>query len=124
MAAKILLVEDEPYNRQMVSGWLRNREYEVTEAKDGSEALDELGKRRFDLVISDLVLPQIHGFDLVDEIHSRWPNTLVLMVSGYLSPDSAAKILDGMAEFLQKPFERQSLLAKVERLLPGNTVAH
>ena len=73
MIQKILFVEDDSQNRLVYSELLRKRGYLVSEAKDGAEAVELLEKQIFDIVISDLVLPKLHGLNLVYEIRARWP---------------------------------------------------
>lgn len=72
MAENILLVEDEPVVRGELAHTLRNNGYGVTEAGDGAEAAELLTKQQFNLVISDFVLPKLHGFHLVELIRSKW----------------------------------------------------
>ena len=76
MGEKILVVEDHQATRKNVSRFLQSQGYSVSEASDGLEALSRLQKDSIDLVISDFVLPNIHGLALVREIGSRWPRLL------------------------------------------------
>jgi DNA-binding response OmpR family regulator len=123
MAPSILVVEDEPLSRQLLCDSLRIAGFDITEASDGREAAELLETRPFHLVVSDLVLPKMHGFDLVDRIHTKWPTMPVIVISGYLSEQAGRVILEGLAEFLQKPFEPAALVATVQRLL-GHPVLH
>jgi CheY-like chemotaxis protein len=116
MIQNILFVEDDSQNRVVYSNLLRNRGYQVAEANDGVEAVELLEKQVFDVVISDLVLPKLHGLNLVYEIRSRWPDVPIIVISGYL-PDSEGKvILEGSAEFIQKPIKPEILFATLESL--------
>ncbi|MGH7825318.1 MAG: response regulator [Candidatus Binatia bacterium] len=117
MGEKILVVEDEPLTRSNISELLRNKGYEVTEAKDGAEAAELLGDQGFDLVIADFVIPKIHGLDLVDLIRSRWPSLRIMIISGYLSASARKVILEGYADFIQKPVDADTLLSRVRLLL-------
>lgn len=117
MAANILVVEDEAHNRQLMCKSLRAQGYEIAAAKDGVQAVELLAMHTFQLVISDLVLPNMHGLSLVDLIHSKWPNLPIIVISGYLSEQAGRVILDGVAEFIQKPFEPAMLVGTVQRLL-------
>jgi DNA-binding response OmpR family regulator len=113
MGEKLLLVEDHEGTRGNVSKFLGSLGYDVIEASDGLAALDILDRQSVDLVISDLVLPNLHGLNLVKEIHSRWPRIAVIVISAYLSEESGKIILEREAEFLAKPFNLQALAAKV-----------
>lgn len=116
MIQNILLVEDDSQNRFVYCNLLKNRGYQVAEAKDGAAALEMLEKQVFDVVISNLVLPKLHGLNLVYEIRSRWPTVPIIVISGYL-PDSEGKaILAGSAEFIQKPIKPETLFATLEGL--------
>jgi DNA-binding NtrC family response regulator len=117
MPANILVVEDEPLNRQLICDSLRAAGYKVTEAKDGQKAAELLEKRPFHLVVSDFLLPKMHGMDLVNLIHTRWPQMPIVVISGYLSDQAGGLILDGLAEFVEKPFELVTLASTVQRLL-------
>lgn len=88
------------------------------------EAAELLTKRQFNLVISDFVLPKLHGFELVELIRSKWPTTPVIVISGYLSDRAGSAILEGLPSFIQKPVDSDILLARVRRFLPLTPVEH
>ena len=113
----ILLVEDEPITRNAFADALRMEGEEVIQAADGIQALALLDKSHVDLVITDLVMPKLTGFDLVGQIRSKWPQIPILIISAHISQD-AERISDGNAEFMYKPIDPPDLIATVRRLLP------
>ncbi|MGH7824046.1 MAG: response regulator [Candidatus Binatia bacterium] len=117
MAEKILVVEDDIIIRESIREVLRTEGYEVEEASDGAQALGLLKNRRFDLVISDFVMPRMDGLKVVEEVHSTSPQTPVIFLTGHLSRKSAEALLNGMAEFIQKPVTFELLLSMIQRLL-------
>jgi two-component system, response regulator YesN len=88
------------------------------EAANGTEALALLNKWRVELIITDLVVPNLNGLNLISLIRARWPKMPIVLISGYLSQDAGNIILDGLADFLQKPIRPSALVATVRRLLP------
>jgi CheY-like chemotaxis protein len=121
----ILFVEDESLSRRAFAQILRGKGYEVAEAQNGVEALEilmtgaeVLTKKTFDLVITDLVLPGVNGVNLIHQIRARWPEMPIIVTSGYLSDGPGKVILEGFAEFIQKPIDPAALIAAVRRLLP------
>jgi len=121
----ILFVEDESLSRRAFAQILRSKGYQVAEAQNGVEALEVLNtgtevltKKAFDLVITDLVLPGLHGVNLIHQIRARWPNMPIIVTSGYLSDGPGKVILEGFAEFIQKPIDPAALIGAVRRLLP------
>lgn len=117
MAEKILVVEDDAIIRTSIREVLQKEGYEVEEASDGAQAVGLLNHRRFDLVISDFVMPHMDGLKVVEQVHSISPQTPVIFLTGYLSRKSAEALLRGMAEFIQKPVTFELLLGMVQRLL-------
>jgi DNA-binding NtrC family response regulator len=117
MHEKILLVEDHAASRTNISRFLQLLSYQVVEASDGEEALELLGNDTIDLVVSDLALPTIHGLNLTDQIHSKWPKVPVIIISAFMSDEAGKVILNGKAEFLAKPLDLSALASKVQDLL-------
>lgn len=113
----ILLVEDESITRASIAHSLRDNGYQVTEAGDGAHAVELFGHQHFDLVITDLVMPQMNGFKLIESVRSISPETPVILVTAYLSMHSGKTILQGSAEFIGKPVDPEVLLATVQHLL-------
>ena len=112
----ILVVDDEPLIRFAIGRILKRQGYDVIEAADGLEALAVASQRRVDLVITDLEMPNLDGADLALQIHGNWPETAVILSSGYF-PEKAQKVLSaGLANFIYKPIEPDVLIAKVQSL--------
>jgi CheY-like chemotaxis protein len=117
MAQKILLVEDENLTRKTLGQFLRDEGYEVVEASDGADALDVLVTQRFDLVITDFVLPHVDGLRLTDAINETWPDIPVVLVTGYLSVPAGKALLHDKAEVVSKPIKFDDFLATVQRMI-------
>ena len=122
----ILFIEDDSLSRRAYAQILRGEGYQVAEAENGVKALEiltmgaeVLTNEAFDLVIADLVLPGLHGVNLVHQIRAQWPKMLIIVISGYLSDGLGKVILEGFAEFIQKPIDPAALIAAVRRLLPA-----
>ncbi len=120
VAARILVVDDEPMVRQLLTSNLKREGYTILEAANGVAALEliESLDEPVDLVITDAIMPQIDGPELAKKILERWPSTAILMVSGYTG-DSIPGNRGGVADLplIQKPFKRADLLEKVKTLL-------
>jgi signal transduction histidine kinase/ActR/RegA family two-component response regulator len=117
----ILIVEDDPSVRELACVILRNCGYQVQESNDAFEAL-RLIKRNpnFDLVLTDVIMPQMSGKELHDAIKDQLPRTKVLLMSGY-TDDALAHhgVLDEGLSFLEKPFSPAKLARKVREVLDG-----
>jgi CheY-like chemotaxis protein len=113
----ILLVEDEAITRNAFADALRREGQQVVEAANGIQALSFLDEWHFDLVIADLVMPGLNGFELVAQIRSKWPRMPILLISAYLSQEGGKIISDGSAEFIHKPIDPPNLITTVQRLL-------
>jgi two-component system, cell cycle sensor histidine kinase and response regulator CckA len=124
MGEKILVVEDHHGTRKNVSRFLQSQGYSVVEAGDGLEALSRLRDDSIDIVISDFVLPKIHGLTLVREIRSRWPAIGVIVMSAYLAEDAGKVILEREADFLAKPVRLDDLAAKVYGVILRKELNH
>jgi DNA-binding response OmpR family regulator len=118
MGGKILVVEDQSLIRKFICEVLQKVEgYEVDEASDGAQAVELINEQRFDLVISDLAMPRVDGFELLAHVRSMSPATAVIFMTGQLFNESVQASLHGI-EFVMKPFALEDLLAAVRRLLP------
>ena len=119
MKKQILIVEDEPEIRECAGLALIKAGYKVTQAGDGEEALDFIGENGpFDLIVTDLHMPVMGGFELIDTLIGMGSKTPVLVISGFLEEVIISKLqpLDG-SDILCKPFTLQELAKKVESIL-------
>ena len=116
----VLLVEDEDGVRSFSARALRNKGYEVLEARSGDAALEVLSEaaRPIDLLITDVVMPRVDGPTLVRQVRERRPDLKVIFISGY-TEDSFRRRLDQDAgiHFLPKPFSLKQLAGKVKEVL-------
>ena len=120
----ILVVEDNPNTRELFVRILSREGHQVIETDDGGAALRLLDTHQFDLVITDLALPNTTGFGVISHVRMKWPCLPIILVTAYLSPDAGKKILDEFVEFIPKPVDRTRLIATVNRLVstgPSNT---
>lgn len=115
--AIILLVDDEESIVEFVSYNLRKYGHEVEVARSGSDALSVLARRSFELVILDIMLPDVDGFEVLKDIRSKG-DTPILMLSAL--DDSTDKILGlelGADDYLTKPFDIRELISRIKAIL-------
>jgi len=121
MRAKILIVEDEPFLRKVISDECRERGYFVEEAIEGKEGLEKLKKEKFDLVLLDLLLPGIDGFEVLAQIKKdpELNKTPVLILSNLGQKEEIEKGLKlGAIDYLIKAHVTPSeILDKIEKIL-------
>ncbi|WP_455377693.1 sigma-54-dependent transcriptional regulator [Petrachloros mirabilis] len=103
---KILVVDDEKSLREVMSIMLKRAGYAVTEASDGEEAIGQVNKEIYDLVITDLRMPKADGMDVLKAVKAASPETVVLVVSAFATADSAVEAMKhGAYDYLTKPFQ-------------------
>ena len=114
---KILLVDDEPAARFLLTRILGQRDYTFTEAGDGIQALDFLGKSGFDLIITDFRMPNLDGLELAVRARTRWPDIPIVLMSGYFSQTAWKLFSELFAGFIQKPINRRTLIQMIHKNL-------
>ena len=117
MAEKILVVDDEEIIRESLSYILRKEKYEVEEAANGKVGLEMLKETSYDLVITDLEMPEMKGIELLDELKKMNLQTNTIVITAYGSMETAiAALRSGASDYILKPVEFDELLIKVKKL--------
>ena len=116
-SAPILVVEDEPSMRTALCEVLQRTGHSVVAARDGHEALTVLERQTIWLVLTDLRMPRLGGIELLREVKRRSPETLVVLITGYGTLESAIEAIRlGATDYLLKPFDREAVEALIRRL--------
>lgn len=118
-AATLLLVEDEQAVRRFAARALRGHGWTVREAPDGESALSALAEYGYDLLLTDLQLPDLPGTAVIEQARSARPDLPVVVISGELSAGEGLDPAFGPLAVLPKPFTLVELVAQVQRLLDG-----
>lgn len=114
--ARILVVDDEGAIRYSVSKTLQRIGYEVDEAASGEEALDTMGKRDYDVILTDIRMPGLTGVELLKRIKEVSPDAIVILMTGYASLGTAVESLRlGAHDYLIKPSSSQDIRTSVAR---------
>lgn len=114
----VLLVEDDAVSSALVEGFLNEAGYEVVTVSDGGEALIEIGRRRFDLLILDINLPTLSGLRLFEIMIQKGIDTPAIFITGVAGPEVEARSLElGAADFLRKPIRKEMLLPRIRGIL-------
>jgi two-component system response regulator AtoC len=114
--AKILVVDDEAIMRNLLLKILEQEGYTVVLVECFNEAMAKLAAENYDIVLSDIKMPEISGFELLKTIKSKWPQTAVIMMTGYGDAYSVKEALMlGADEYVTKPFKSHEISLIVER---------
>lgn len=115
---RILVVDDEDALRTVLSAELNSEGYEVGTAADGMEALDELQKGTYDLVLLDIKMPNMNGFEVLKVIKERHAGTKVIMLTGFADLKNAIESKKlGAEDFVSKPYDLVDLLTTIDRVM-------
>ena len=115
---KILLAEDEVDLNNVVTRYLKKNGYSVDSVLDGEEALDYLEYGEYDLVILDIMMPKVDGFEVIKKLRDKGNHTSVLMLTARDSADDKVKGLDlGADDYIVKPFDFNELLARIRAVV-------
>ncbi|HEY7470551.1 MAG TPA: response regulator transcription factor [Acidimicrobiia bacterium] len=114
---RILLVDDEPRIREVVAGYLRRDGYSVETAVDGETARRHLARFKPDLVVLDLMLPAVSGFDVLSEIRREGDLPVILLTARAEEADRVAGLELGADDYVVKPFSPRELVARVRTVL-------
>lgn len=113
---KILVVEDEELNRITLSDALQKAGFEVAAAKNGKEAVAFLSSELFDLVVSDLKMPQMDGHALLETMQKTHPDIAVIIITAFGTIEKAVEAMKlGAYDFITKPFTGEELVLKVKK---------
>ena len=117
---KILLIEDDALFRGLISAALTNHGYKIVTAVDGEDAFQRILSESFDLVITDLFMPNKEGFEVIQELRARHPDVKIIAISsdGLAGFSSFLKMAQafGANDSLQKPFSPEQLIEKIEEV--------
>ena len=121
MSLRILVVEDfQPFRRLICTALQRRAEFQTIEAADGLEAVQKAAELQPNVVLLDINLPKLHGFEVAKQIHSLAPHARLLFVSQESSPDIVRKALSlGANGYVQKLSAGTDLLPAIDAALGG-----
>ena len=120
--ARIIVIDDEADLRALLRIMLESQDHEVDEAENGALALKALGKHQYDLIITDIIMPEEDGIAVASQASKLQPTAKVLAISGggkYLDANQSLSVMEllGVDATLLKPFGRDELIAAVNELL-------
>ena len=120
--ARIIVIDDEADVRALLRIMLESQDHEVDEAENGALALKALSKHQYDLIITDIIMPEEDGIAVASQASKLQPNVKVLAISGggkYLDANQSLSVMEllGVDASLLKPFGRDELIAAVNELL-------
>jgi DNA-binding NtrC family response regulator len=118
MKARVLVVDDEPHQRDILQMILEGEGYDATVAGNARQAMDEARSGSFDVVLTDLKMPDKSGIELLGELQKTQPGVCVVLMTAHGSIDSAVEAMRrGAFDYLTKPLERDELLLVLKRAL-------
>ena len=114
----ILIVDDEANLRSTMAAILERAGYSVSTASDASQALQSLNEQPYDLLFLDLRMPDVDGMEALPQIHSRWPDLPILILTAVISLDTASQAMDlGARGYLLKPVDPELILKRVAGII-------
>lgn len=116
--ARILVIDDDPMYRTVLRRFIEEKGHTVIEAEDANAGLKVFLEEKIDLVVSDLIMPEKSGMELLQELRAIKPDALVIMVTGFPTVEIAtAAMKAGAYDFLVKPVDIDQLTAVMHRAL-------
>src|SRR5215468_2618130 len=113
---RILIVDDEEIIRDILADFLAMEGFEVRTAPDGAAALVELTSQHFDLVLSDLKMPNMGGIELLDAISTHAPQMVTIIMTGFGTVETAIDAMKrGAYDYIMKPFKMEEVVHTVRR---------
>lgn len=117
MAIRILIADDEEIIRESLSFVLKKEGYVVEEAANGNEALRKNTEQPFDIIITDIEMPEMRGIELLERVRQQSPETFVLIITAFASIDTAIDALrKGAYDYILKPIDFDDLLIRIKKL--------
>lgn len=114
----ILVVDDDPLVLELLGASMQSFGFPHAAANNGREAMDLLQKQEFALVITDMIMPEVDGMELLAHIKTNYPQTDVIVVTGYTGTFSYTDVIRaGASDFIAKPFNSDELSAKINRII-------
>ena len=117
MNERVLIVDDDPEIAQLISVYLKNEGLQTRVVFSGSEALEDLHSQRFDLAILDVMLPDISGFRLCEEIRSHYNYPVIMLTAKSEDIDKITGLTIGADDYITKPFNPVEMTARVKAQL-------
>ncbi len=115
---RILIIDDEPRIRDACMLVLSDKGFVVAAAPDGEQGLQMIREQHYDIVLVDLMMPTISGFDVLSEVRDHHPDTVVIVITGYATLEHSIEAMKkGAFDFIPKPFTPDQLRAVVEKSL-------
>ncbi len=115
---RVLVIDDEDIVRTSCSRSLGPEGYEVKLAKNGLEGLNMIRSEKFDIVLTDLKMPDMDGIEVLKKIKEEWPGVEVIIITGYQTVDTAVKSIKlGAFDYIEKPFTPDALIAAIAKAL-------
>ena len=120
----ILVIDDEHALREILSQVLTDAGHRVVGAENGKEASKALATSAFDVVLTDVIMPEKDGMQVISEVRKKFPEVRIIAMSGggHVSRDQYLKIAKGLGAhaILEKPFANQKLLDTIEEMAPSS----
>ena len=114
----ILVVDDDKHTRQLLRAILENEHYTVSTAADGEKALDLMDSEHIDLVVLDIMMPHMDGYEFTKALREVENNLPILMVSAKQLPEDKKKgFLVGTDDYMTKPIDEEEMLLRIKALL-------
>src|SRR5215208_4669753 len=110
----ILVVDDEPAQREMISGFLRKQDFDVVAADCAERALELFRQEAFDLILTDQKMADMSGLELMQAVHAINPETAVILITAFGTIEAAVVALKrGAIDYLTKPLNLEELLHRI-----------
>jgi len=114
---KILIVDDESQMRQLLTIYLKQYSYQIEEAANGQEAVDLIKQKDYDLVILDVMMPVMDGWEAIEKIREISDVPVLMLTAKGEIEDKVIGLTSGADDYLVKPFEEAELVARIQALL-------
>lgn len=116
--SRVLVVDDEEALRYLLSTELAAEGYEVETAGDGDEAIEAIKQKDYDVVLLDIKMPRVDGFEVLRFIKQNKPEIKVIMLTAYADVKNAIEALKlGASDFVSKPYDLEDILTSINRAL-------
>ncbi|CAG0949704.1 MAG: response regulator [Candidatus Methanoperedens sp.] len=114
----ILIIEDEKEIREGLVELLEDAGFLVDSAENGQQGLEKIGKRDFDVIVTDLIMPVVGGMEVLRETKHIKPHTCVILITAFATVDNAVEAMKaGASDYITKPFRIDEVLIKIRKVL-------